>query len=138
MGDVAKEIEAECREHFNEPVLSYNGLARLIGYYEDAWDVYYTLRLQGGQKIHSSACGGVFFLHLLKEQGYHIDEHGNKKWSHFDNLDKFLALNGVPKEAEFLYEISNNDPFDEAHFVEHKKQVEELYKNSKPIQDETN
>lgn len=91
----------EVIEHFNEPVLAYDNLVRLIGFGEDESDYYYICVHVGGETVWYTAVGGMFYLNRLKGQGFVTNIDG-KEWDDFLRLDSFLSLNSAPKVDEML------------------------------------
>lgn len=97
-----------CQEHFNEPVLMYFKLARLVGYGEDADDCYLIVKYPDypdGKIVHHTAVGGYIFLDKL--QGQHITipaypEYKGQVWDDYYRLDEALELNGARREKEFI------------------------------------
>lgn len=102
------DIEQMCRDHFNEPVLMMFELARLIGYAEDESDCYLIVKYPDRGVVWHSAVGGYTFLDRLKGQGFVVPtypEFEGEGWDDLIRLDNMLALNGVPKEKEFIVDI---------------------------------
>lgn len=110
---VMKEFIAECRAHFNEPILLFPDVVRLIGCGQDDDDAY--IIVQGTRHTakkyawaedgiwRSTAVGGYMWLDRLKGQGY-VKAHNGEDWDDLVRLDSWLALNGAPRRDEFLYE----------------------------------
>jgi len=94
------DLEAEVRTHFNEPVLTHK-LGRVIGYSEDECDCYIVIRYIGGDVRHHTMVGGYYWLNRLKGQR-HVKSNSGEDWDDLFRLDRFLALNGSPKEPQFL------------------------------------
>jgi hypothetical protein len=106
-------ILEEFKKHFNEPVLTHNGVARLIGYGEDDHDCYLLLRYSIGYPYNTdvngyvwhTAVGGYYWLNRLKDQNLVISRENHEHWDDLYRLDNMLELNGAPKEKEFLVKI---------------------------------
>lgn len=97
------EVERECREHFNEPVIAAMELARLIGFAERERDLYYIIRSPSRGDYFHTGVGGVIFLSALRGQG-EVISHNGEKWDDFYRLDQDLELNRAPKVSEFIYD----------------------------------
>ena len=99
---------AEARVHFNEPVVDMFSVVRLIGWGQDEDDCYYIyLRHGAGQVYRSSAVGGFIALTPLKQaQSPDGLRHAleDPACDDFDQLDKWLALNGAPRADVFRLE----------------------------------
>lgn len=105
---MSKEIELECRDMFNQVVLTWDGIARLIGYAENERDCYYILKFPGNVIQYHSAVGGVISLQLLKGQGIIVSTEG-ELWNDYHRLDTWLTLNGCEIEDEFKWKAFKND-----------------------------
>ncbi len=101
------DIEKMCREHFNEPMLSFEELGRVIGYGEDACDCYLIVKKMDGSIIWNTGVGGYIFLDRLKGQW------PGGEWDDYKRLDNTLELNKCPKEKEFKIVISDENPFEQ-------------------------
>ena len=98
-------VEAESRKHFNEPVLSIDGLARLIGCGIDYWDSYYIIHTHNNEIKWCTAVGSsVTFLNELRSSNISYLMRG-RLWSDFNRLDNELIFLGIPKRMEFLLDI---------------------------------
>jgi hypothetical protein len=106
-------IEEMCREHFNEPVLLGSNLGRLIGFAEDDHDYYLIIRYPDypdGRISYHTAVGGYIFLNQLKFQDCVVSTTG-EVWSDYTRMDSLLALNGSPKEEEFIVKKLEPAPY---------------------------
>lgn len=107
------DIEAFCREHFNEPVISASmKVDRLIGYGETAVDAYYITHSMMHGVVWNSAVGPCMTLRALKEQDKVIARdgvHDGDEWNNFTRLDEWLALNGAPRAPAFVLELRHDD-----------------------------
>ena len=98
--------EAEVREHFNEPILLGDRLARVIGYSESD-DCYIICRYPGGKIVHHTMVGGYTFLKVLRGQGLVISTKG-EEWDDLCRLDRMLELNGCAKAPEFIVDLAED------------------------------
>jgi hypothetical protein len=100
---MSKEICEEFRAHFNEPVISGFEVGRVVGYGEDAIDCYLIVRRPNPKAdlLWHTAVGGYHWLDRLKGQN-HVVGYTGEDWDDLFRLDSFLAMNGAPREAEFL------------------------------------
>ena len=97
-----------CKAHFNEPMLTDKGLGRCIGYGEDESDCYIIIKNQLGRVYWQTCVGGYYWLDRLKGQQYVKSTQG-EDWDDFFRLDNSLALNGCPKEKEFMLALNHDD-----------------------------
>ena len=100
------------RSHFNEPMLSFAEVVRLIGYHETAIDCYLIVQHMGGEIHYHTFCGGYIFLNTLSDNEVMTISHDNgiiERWSDLDRLDRMLSLNGAPRAEKFLIEINLDD-----------------------------
>lgn len=102
------DIEAFCREHFNEPVIVGLQVGRLIGFAETAIDCYYVVHDLRRGIVWQSAVGPCMTLRALKEQDKTIARTG-EEWNNFTRLDEWLALNGAPKVETFQVTLKHDD-----------------------------
>ncbi len=98
----------EAISHFNEPVIVGIELCRLIGYGETGVDCYFIYRKHNGENFWQSCVGGSHWLNHLKGQNY-VKSTSGEDWDDFYRLDNSLALNGCPKEKEFMLVINHDD-----------------------------
>lgn len=94
-------------KHFNEPVIDYLRVVRLVGWGEDEHDAHYIYSCTRRGIYRSSAVGSFIPLISLKTQDTvdgirHVME--NPALDDFDQLDKWLSLNGAPRLAVFILE----------------------------------
>lgn len=94
-------------KHFNEPVLDMFRVVRLIGWGQDEHDSYYIYQAAGGEVYRSSTVGGFIPLDRLGSQDTpdgirHALE--NPARNDFEQLSKWLALNGAPPAEVFWLE----------------------------------
>jgi hypothetical protein len=112
-------VEKMCRDHFNEPVLTYDKVGRVVGYAEDAMDCYIVIDYPDPDgRVYHTCVGGYIFLDNLKKQSI-VHAHNGELWNDFTRLDNFLAMNGAPQAEEFVLDISQVEPtdFDEDVFI---------------------
>lgn len=98
------EIEKMCRAHFNEPILTFFEIGRLIGFAEDDHDFYLIIRYPHRPEpktVYHTAVGGYTFLNCLKFQEFYVTKDG-EVGDDLSRLDTMLALNGVPPEPVFI------------------------------------
>jgi hypothetical protein len=86
----------EAQSHFNEPILLGFDLARLIGYAEDDEDCYLVVRDPRRGLVWATLVGGCTYLDCLRGRNV------CGEWDDFTRLDSLLAMNGAPREAEFM------------------------------------
>lgn len=102
-------IQQMCQDHFNEPVLMYSFVARLIGWGQDEFDQYLILKClpktYGGDPVimRHTAVGGYIWLTNLINQNYVLSSEG-EDWDDYYRIDHYLELQGVTKEDTFLIE----------------------------------
>lgn len=107
--EIKNKILEEFKQHFNEPVLTDFGVARVVGYGEDEYDCYLLLQYPYTNErfnkkrglVWHSAVGGYIWLNRLKGQDLFISSDG-EEFDDLHRLDSMLSLNGAPKEKEFL------------------------------------
>lgn len=102
--ETSLELEAMCREHFNEPMLSCEEVARCIGYGEDESDCYIITRRRDGSIIWNTCVGGYIWLRCLKGQGY-VRSTSGEDWDDYFRLDNVLQINRCPREPEFILKL---------------------------------
>jgi hypothetical protein len=90
----------EAKTHFNEPILVVFDLCRCVGYAEDDADCYLVVRHPRRGLIWHTFVGGYTYLDALKGRN------PAGEWDDLTRLDSLLALNGAPKEPEFICEMS--------------------------------
>ena len=100
----SNEIITELKEHFNEPILIFTEVYRLVGYAEDKHDCYIITKKHNGTIEWNSCVGGCIYLDRLKGQQY-VRGITGEDWDDFFRLDKWLEYNGCPKEKEFLIDL---------------------------------
>ncbi len=103
-----KELYDKAVSHFNEPAIVGFELCRLIGYGETGVDCYFIFRKSRGEIFWNTCVGGYTWLNHLKEQNY-VKSYSGEDWDDFFRLNNTLALNGCPKEKEFMLVINHND-----------------------------
>jgi hypothetical protein len=104
-----KELMEMAKSHFNEPMISSFDIVRCVGYAEDDSDCYIIARrsrslasqIKDGELVWLTCVGGYTFLDRLKGQQVIISNDG-EHWDDFVRLDHVLALNGAPKEENFI------------------------------------
>lgn len=100
-------------KHFNEPVIDYLRIVRLVGWGQDDHDAYYIYSSTRRGIYRSSAVGSFIPLISLKSQDT-VDgiRHAmaDPAMDDFDQLDKWLALNGAPCATVFMLEEIENQP----------------------------
>lgn len=101
-------LEAMCRAHFNEPMISHGEIGRCIGYGETAVDCYIIVQKLRGEIVWNTCVGGYIFLNRLKGQKY-IKSTSGEDWDDFTRLDSELALNGAPKQTTFRLDLRPDD-----------------------------
>ena len=94
-------------KHFNEPVIDMFEVVRLIGWGQDEHDSYFIYLHRGGEISRSSTVGGFIPLDRLGDQDTpdgirHALE--NPARNDFEQLNKWLTLNGAPEADGFLLE----------------------------------
>jgi hypothetical protein len=102
------DLYQECLDHFNEPVLAGLSVARLIGYAETAVDCYYILQEPRREVYWHTAVGGVIFLKCLNDSNT-FGLPSKEQVDDLNRLDKWLELEGVPKEAGFRLVLRPDD-----------------------------
>lgn len=108
------ELYQMCVRHFNEPMLSFDGLARCVGYGETAVDCYIIVRKKSerygepGKLIWHTCVGGYTFLTALNNQGQVLANNG-EQWNDLTRLDNELTRTGAPKESEFILKLDHDD-----------------------------
>jgi hypothetical protein len=105
----------EIRSRFNQPVLTSDGVGRIVGYSEDSCDCYIIIQyprpgVRMNSRIYHTMVGGYYWLDRLKGQNLVISYNG-EEWDDYYRIDNMLELNGAPKEKEFLIE---NDKWDDS------------------------
>lgn len=103
------ELFHEALAYFNQPVLNWTEVTRLIGYGEDESDCYYIFKGMNGNIRWSSCVGGFIALDRLIGQG-HVETEDGDIWDDFVRLDNVLKLNGSPREKEFRLELEYIEP----------------------------
>jgi len=101
-------LYAEAFAHFNEPAIVGFMLCRLIGYGETGIDCYFIFKKPRGEVFWNTCVGGYTWLNQLKGQNY-VKSTSGEDWDDFFRLDNSLALNGCPKEKEFMLVINHDD-----------------------------
>jgi hypothetical protein len=107
----SEELHQMCLDHFNEPVLLTDTVARVIGYAETGVDCYIIVRYPqypDGKIVWHTCVGGYIWLRLLKEQSK-VTSSGGEEWNDYTRIDSHLALNGSPPEAAFILELMHDD-----------------------------
>ncbi len=97
------DLEAMCREHFNEPVLTNLTVGRVVGYAEDDDDCYVIINYPGPKTVWHTCVGGYVFLNLLKDQ-HVVAAYNGERWDDFYRVDGDLARAGCPKAEKFIVE----------------------------------
>lgn len=100
---------ARAMEHFNEPVIDMFKVVRLVGWGQDEYDCFYIYRAPFGKQYASSAVGAFIPLRQLKSQDTPDGiRHAmaDPARDDFDQLDKWLEINGAPKAEAFILEES--------------------------------
>ncbi len=98
--------------HFNEPVIDIFDVVRLIGWGQDDDDCYFIFAARNGRIYRSSAVGGFIPLDRLRNQQTpdgirHALESPAR--DDFEQLDKWLALNGAPRSGTFWLEDGSDE-----------------------------
>ena len=98
----------EIRQHFNEPVLMYNRLGRLIGYAEspDKQASCLVVKQIGGDVNHYPVESTMIFLDKLKGQNRKMSKDG-LIWDDFIRLDSYLTSSGCTREPRFVFHELN-------------------------------
>jgi hypothetical protein len=93
--------------HFNEPIISFEEVVRLIGYAEDERDCYFITQRMHGEIRWNTCVGGYVFLDRLAGQGRVVPSASDAAgvWDDLWRLDNTLHLNGAPRQGKFLLEI---------------------------------
>lgn len=99
----SEELYNLAKEHFNQPVLSFGVLARVIGYHEDDHDAYFICKTQKGEITYQTISGGYIFLQYLEHQNIVESKYTDEIWSDLTRLQYYLP----PIEAEFLVQVSD-------------------------------
>lgn len=94
-------------KHFNEPVIDHLTVARLIGWGQDDHDAFYIYSSPRRGVYRSSAVGAFIPLTPLKAHDTpdglrHAMEDPAR--DDFDQVDKWLSLNGAPRVETFILE----------------------------------
>jgi len=97
-----------CLAHFNEPVLTYDGLSRLIGYGEDQHDCYLLMRTPDKEMYWHTAVGGHYFLDRIAKSGVTYANNG-EIWTDLIRLDGDLTRAGAPRAKTFTIEIETEE-----------------------------
>lgn len=113
----SRDLLEMCRQHFNEPMLACEQVVRCIGYAETGVDCYIITRRFGGKIVWNTCVGGYIFLDRLKGQEY-VRSSSGEDWDDLFRLDSTLALNGAPREPEFLIELRHEDMEDRCSIAE--------------------
>lgn len=104
-------IEQMCREHFNELLIAFDELGRLIGYHEDKYDCYLLIKTLDGKIRHHTAVGGYIFLKCLKGQGKVLSTIDGLVWNDYYRLEMIMKYR-CPKEEEFILTINYDNLFE--------------------------
>ncbi|MCA0032777.1 hypothetical protein [Mesorhizobium sp. B263B2A] len=102
------ELHEMCRQHFNEPMISFDKIVRCIGYGETGVDCYVITKGHGGEIVWNTCVGGYFFLDRLKGQGY-VKAVNGEDWDDLTRLDSNLTCGGATKESEFRLVLQHDD-----------------------------
>lgn len=103
-----KELYEMAKAHFNEPIISFGEVVRLIGYGEDERDCYLITQRMHGEIRWNTCVGGYTFLDRLAGQGRTVPSAADAGgvWDDLWRLDNGLHLNGAPRRDTFLLEIA--------------------------------
>lgn len=105
-----KELYELAKLHFNEPIISFHEVVRLIGYGETAVDCYFITQRMNGEIRWNTCVGGYTFLDRLAGQGRVVPSYDNDGvWDDLFRLDSTLHLNGAERRAEFLLELKHDE-----------------------------
>ena len=92
------EILLKAREHYNDPVLVYHNLARVIGYAESDEEPLLVVKHINGNVGYHPDLSGLIFLDSLKGKNKKIDTSGYV-WDDYKRLDSLLnAMNCNPQD----------------------------------------
>lgn len=103
-----KLLYAEALLHFNEPVLLYLNVVRLIGYAETAVDCYWIVNEPRKGVWWHTCVGGIIYLTSLKEQGV-VHALNTEIWTDYSRIDGDLEMSGVPKARAFVLDLRPED-----------------------------
>lgn len=113
MAPHSRELHEMALAHFNEPMLTYYGLARCVGYAETAVDCYIIAHApqtesEDERLVWLTCVGGYTWLDRLKGQGYVKADNG-EDWDDLTRLSGDLTRAGAPPADVFILELKHNE-----------------------------